>query len=249
MAPAEPLSVFVTTFNNAATLQRCLDSVAFAQEIVVLDSDSSDDTRVIAERAGARIFVEPFKGYGPQKQSALDKTTHRWVLLLDADEYLSEQAAAEVSEVLRAPTAAGYTLPRREWMFWQWQHPGSVHNQFLRLFDRTRGRMSNDPIHAAPKVDGAVGRLRSVFFHYGEPSVSIKLAKIGHYADGLAERYSRKRLLLLRALLYPPFGFVRHYLFKRQFLNGSAGLIHSLLMGVYGFLKYARAYEFRRTQR
>ncbi len=91
--PRPPLSAVVTTFNNAGTLAGCLASLAFCDEIVVLDSDSGDATRQIAEQHGARIFVEPFKGYGPQKQSAIDKAGHDWILLLDADETLTAEVA------------------------------------------------------------------------------------------------------------------------------------------------------------
>src|SRR5690349_25179489 len=101
-APRAPVSAVVTTLDNAATLGACLDSVRWCDEIVVLDSGSTDATRAIAELAGARLFVEPFKGYGPQKQSALDKATHDWALLLDADEVLGEPGRAAIEAELAA---------------------------------------------------------------------------------------------------------------------------------------------------
>lgn len=247
----QPLSVFVTTFNNAATLPACLASVAFAAEIVVLDSGSSDDTQAIARAHGAQVFVEPLKGYGPQKQSALDKTTHDWVLLLDADEELTPEAAEEIQRVLADPQAAGYSLPRREWMFWRWPHPATRLNHFLRLFDKRRGRIGDDPVHAAPKVDGAVQRLHAAFLHHGERDLHTKIDKLNHYSSGLLAdlRPGKQRWLLPRMLLYPPFVFLRHYLFKRQFLNGSAGFIASASMAWYAFLKSAKRLEARKRRR
>src|SRR6185312_1963338 len=139
----EPLSLVVTTFNSAATLQRCLASVPFADDSVVRGSGSTDATLEIAARHKARIFSEPFKGYAAQKQSALDKAAHAWTLLLDADEALSPRSAAEIERALHNPAVAGFRLPRREQMFWTFQHAWSRTNTHLRLFDRRRGRMND----------------------------------------------------------------------------------------------------------
>jgi glycosyltransferase involved in cell wall biosynthesis len=137
-----PLSAVVTTLDNAATLDECLRSLAFCDEIVLLDSGSRDETVAIAQRRGARIYTEPFKGYGPQKQSAVDKATHDWVLLLDADEQLADGAQASIERALAAPRAEGYRLARREWLFWRWPHPATRPNWHLRLFRRSRGALN-----------------------------------------------------------------------------------------------------------
>lgn len=249
----EPLSLVVTTFNNAATLERCLASVPFADDIVVLDSGSSDATLQIAKRYGkARIFSEPFKGYAAQKQSALDKATHAWALLLDADEALTAEAAAVIEAALSAPDCAGFRLPRREQMFWTFQHRGSWTNAHLRLFDRRRGRMNDVPVHAAPEVDGAVRTLRNaVLLHYGEPDIRTKVDKINAYSSGLvADKLRRRqRFLGLRMLLYPSLFFLRQYFLKRYFLNGWAGFISAKSGAFYVFLKYAKVYEARRKGR
>ncbi|MGH8499079.1 MAG: glycosyltransferase family 2 protein, partial [Methylococcales bacterium] len=116
------LSAVVTTFNNAGTLSKCLESLNFCDEIIVLDSDSSDATREIAAQYQARIFIEPFKGYGPQKQSAIDKAASDWVLLLDADEFIDTAAAGIVRKAIASNSADAYRLPRQEWLFWRWPH-------------------------------------------------------------------------------------------------------------------------------
>src|SRR5205085_4470358 len=123
-----PLSAVVTTFNNAATLERCLASVAFADDLVVLDSGSTDATVEIATKYKARIFTEPFKDYSAQKQSAIDKAQHDWVLLLDADEALTAAAPPVIQAALQSPRVAGFRLPRREQMFWTFQHRWSWTN-------------------------------------------------------------------------------------------------------------------------
>jgi len=247
----QPFSVVVTTFNNAVTLERCLASVAWADDIVVLDSGSTDATLEIAAKYKTRIFVEPFRDYSAQKQSAIDKAAHAWVLLLDADEALTGTARAPVEAALQQPTVAGFRLPRREQMFWTFQHAFSWTNTHLRLFDRRRGRMNAVPVHAAPEVDGSVRTQRdAVFLHYGEPDIRTKVDKINAYSSGLvADKVRRgQRFLGVRMLLYPPVFFVRQYVFKRYFLNGWAGFISAATGAFYVFLKYAKVYEARRQK-
>ena len=239
------LSAVVTTFDNAATLRECLASLAWCDEIVVLDSGSTDRTRDIATEFGARIFIEPFKGYGPQKQSAIDKAAHDWVLLLDADESLAPEARAVIERELAAPRADGYRLPRSEWLFWRWPHPGTRPNRQLRLFRRSRGRMNAVPVHAAPEIDGTPIDLVAPFRHYGEPDLATRVEKINRYSSGLVahKRGKRARFIGLRLLLYPPFAFLKLYLGKRYFLNGWAGYFAARTQAFYAFLKYAKVLE------
>lgn len=246
-----PYSLVVTTFNNAATLADCLGSAASADEILLLDSGSSDDTIAIAGGFQARVIVEPFKGYGPQKQSVIDQAIYDWVLLLDADEMLSPELAAEIELALCTPTATGFTLPRRELMFWRWQHPWSRHNRFLRLFDRRCHRIGGDPVHAAPGGAGVVQRLHSVFLHAGEPDIHTKITKINAYSTGLVAHKlgTQPGLVRTRMLLYPPLIFIKHYVLKRQFLSGWAGFIASVSGAFYSFLKYAKVFEARKKNR
>ena len=134
--PREPLSVVVITYNNADTLDACLHEVDWADEIVVLDSGSTDDTVAIAERHGARVAVHPFDDYGPQKQRAIDMARYDWVLNLDADEILSPGTREVIEHALEQPGHAGFRLPRRERMFWTVQHRRSWRNGHLRQIGR-----------------------------------------------------------------------------------------------------------------
>lgn len=244
-----PLSLVVTTQDNAVTLERCLASASFADEIVVLDSGSSDATLDIAARHGARIGHRPFDDYATQKQRAIALAAHDWVLLLDADEALTPHAAAAIQRELQSPRAAGYRLPRREQMFWTFQHPWSRINTHLRLFDRRRGGMNTVPVHAAPEVVGPVRTLRRAeFVHYGEPDIATKMRKIDAYSNGLVDHKQALHVHFVRTrmLVYPPLFFLRQYLFKRYFLNGWAGFISAASGAWYVFLKYAKLYEARR---
>lgn len=251
-ANSQKLSVFITTLNNAHTLPTTLESVKWADEIVLLDSFSTDDTLNIAEQYGCKIFQHHFLGYGPQKQMALDHTTHRWVLLLDADEALSADLQTEMRALLaRGLDYDGYAIPRQEQMFWQMNHPSTRLNCFLRLFDKQKGKMNNVPVHAAPEVNGRIGRMRAPFYHFGEVDVHTKVEKINGYSTGLVvDKVARKQSANpWRMVVYPPFVFVRSYLFKRNFLNGWAGFIISVSGAFYAFLKYAKLYEYRQFER
>lgn len=245
----EPLSVVIITFNNADTLERCLREVDWAEDIVVLDSGSSDDTVAIARRHGARVAVHPFDDFGPQKQRAIDLARHDWVLNLDADEILSPGSRQAIERALVAPRHAGYRLPRRERMFWAVQHRWSWRNGHLRLFDRRRGGMNDVEVHAAVQVRGPVKTLRRVdFVNDGDGDIATRVEKINRYTTGMVAHKLRKRQrwAALRMVCYPPLFFLRQYLGKRYFLSGWAGFIASVTGAFYAFLKYAKLYEAQR---
>ena len=239
------LSGVVTTLDNAATLEACLASLAFCDEIVLLDSGSTDATLEIARRHDARIETQPFAGYGPQKQAAIELAVGEWILLLDADEHLTEGGRATILRELAAPRADGYRLPRQEWLFWRWPHAGTRANRQLRLFRKARGRMNKVPVHAAPEVEGRVLDLAAPFRHYGEPRLADRVDKINRYSSGLVEhkRGKRTRLIALRLLFYPGVAFLKLYVGKRYFLNGWAGFFAAKTQAFYAFLKYAKLLE------
>lgn len=242
------LSGVVTTLNNGATLDACLSSLAFCDELVLLDSGSDDATLDIARRHGARIETQAFAGYGPQKQAAIDLARGEWILLLDADEHLTDPGRVAIQRELAAPRAEGYRLPRQEWLFWRWPHPATRPNWQLRLFRKAVGRMNRVPVHAAPEVDGRVRDLDAPFRHYGEPRLAERVDKINRYSSGLVEykRGKRPRFLALRLLCYPAVAFLKLYVGKRYFLNGWAGFFAAKTQAFYAFLKYAKLHEARR---
>ena len=239
------LSGVVTTLDNAATLDACLASLAFCDELVLLDSGSADATVEIALRHGARVASQPFAGYGPQKQAAIELATGAWILLLDADEHLTEAGRDAIQRELAAPRADGYRLPRQEWLFWRWPHPATRANWQLRLFRRDCGRMNDVPVHAAPEVSGRVLDLDAPFRHYGEPRLADRVDKVNRYSSGLVahKRGKRPRFMAMRLLAYPTVAFLKLYLGKRYFLNGWAGYFAARTQAFYAFLKYAKVLE------
>lgn len=252
MSVREALSVVIITFNNADTLERCLREVDWADELLVLDSGSTDDTVAIAGRHGARVTTHPFDDYGPQKQRAIDMASHDWILNLDADEILSSGTRQVIEAALVDPDVAGFRLPRRERMFWGVQHRYSHRNAHLRLFDRRRGRMNDVEVHAAVEVDGPVRTLyKADFVNDGDADIATRVDKINRYSSGLVANKLRRgqRFTGLRMTLYPPVFFLRQYLFKRYFLSGWAGFIASATGAFYVFLKYAKLHEARRHRR
>lgn len=246
------LSLVVTTRDNADTLERCLASCTCADERVVLDSGSRDATREIAASFGARVESRPFAGYGAQKQAAIDLAANDWVLLLDADEALSPEADRWLAERKAAGfEGVAYELPRREQIFWRMQSPATRPDYHLRLFDRRQTRMSTMPVHAAPKTDGRVTRVKVPFHHFGEPDIHTKVEKINAYSSGLVahKRARGRKGHPLMLVFYPAFVFLRLYVFKRQFMNGWAGFINARVGAFYAFIKYAKVYEARRRER
>lgn len=248
----EKLSAFITTFNNEKTLPSCLESVKWADEILVLDSYSTDDTVSIAKSFGAQLYQHEFLGYGAQKQSALEKTRHDWVLLLDADEALTPESQVEIQELLsKSLPHDGYELPRQEQMFWRMGNPYARMNYTLRLFRKAVGRLSSHAVHADPKVNGTIGRLRHPFYHFGEVNIHAKEERINAYSSGLVEEKAAKgkKFALLMCIIYPPWAFFQSYIIKRNFLSGSAGFIGSIINAHYAFLKYAKLHEWYKIQK
>jgi glycosyltransferase involved in cell wall biosynthesis len=243
----EPLSVVVTTFNNADTIEACLASVRFADDVLLLDSGSTDATRDIAARLGARVEVQPFAGYSAQKQAAIDLAAHHWVLLLDSDEALPAAAADRVRAALESPDVAGFEMLRREWVFWRWQPDRARLNHYVRLFDRTRARMSGHEVHESVIVDGPVRRLDAVIDHYGERDIEGRVDKANRYSSlQVHDRRTRTpRYLRARMVVYPTVAFLRYYLWRGHWRGGWAGFVAARVHAFYAFLKYAKLYERR----
>lgn len=237
------LSAVVTTFNNAASLSKCLEGLQFADEIIVLDSDSTDSTQEIAARFKATVFIETFRGYGPQKQSAIDRAGSEWVLLLDADEFVDAAAAEIIRAAIAFDDIDGYRLPRREWLFWRWPHALTRPNWQLRLFRKSRTAMNHVPVHASPVTTGPVKNLALNFYHAGERNLAQRVEKINRYSSGLLEQKKSTPFIALRILFYPGFVFFRFYFLKRYFLNGWAGYLAARTQAFYAFLKYAKRLE------
>jgi O-antigen ligase len=245
------LSVIVICKNEADRIDRCLGSVAgWADEIIVLDSDSSDDTVAIAKRYTDRVEVTDWPGFGPQKQRALDKASCDWVLSLDADEWLSPELRAEIELVLARPTPShqAYCLP---WLTHAFGHDlryGHWSRAPLRLFMRTQGRFTQVPVHEKVVMipEARIGQLEAPLHHQVYRDRDHARQKLDHYAElGAIKRFESGRRVhvpfspQLRAFL----NFIDNYFFRAAFLNGRGGWILSRLTAWYTLRKYQRLKE------
>ena len=238
------LSVIVITRNESASIARCLASVSFADEIVVLDSGSEDDTVARAQACGARVVSHPdWPGFGPQKNRALDLARGEWVLSIDADECVTPELAAEIQAVLAAPTHAGYGIPRLSNFCGRYmRHGGWWPDRVLRLFRRDAGRFTDARVHEKVLVQGSTGRLRAHFLHDTHPTLDSALAKMNRYAiDGALAAHARgKRASLGTAIGHGAWTFIRMYVIRRGFLDGRHGFVLATVSAMGTFSRYAK---------
>ena len=227
------LSATVITYNEADRIGACLASLAFCDEILVVDSGSTDATRELAEAAGARVLVRPFDGFRSQKQFAVEQARHDWILSLDADEVLDDRLAEAIqAERTRGfPGAAGYRFARRSEYFGRFLRHGNAYpDRKLRLFDRRRGGWRGDrEVHEAATVDGPVSTLPGDLLHYPFRSFDHQLGKASQYAQMMAEHaHARgRRASLAKLVLAPAWRFFRGYVLRGGFLDGRAGLVYA----------------------
>ena len=244
------LSVVTITKNEEKNLPRCLKSVQFADEIVVIDTGSTDRTIEIARETGAKVYRPEWKGFGPAKQEGVNRASGEWVLSLDADEELTPELAAEIQRVTNDKHEfAGFYMARRTRFLGRWiYHCGWYPDYLLRLFRKTKGGFDGAIIHEQIRVEGKCGRLVGEILHYSYPSLESYLEKSNRYTTMGAEQAFRqgKRAGISAIALKPIATFIRHYIIKRGFLDGMEGLIISVLSSISVLVKYAKLRELRR---
>lgn len=246
MQPRVSLSAVIITLNAAATLDRCLQSVAFADEIVIVDSGSTDATPDIARRFNANVIDEPWRGFGAQKNFAVSRARNDWVFCIDADEYVSETLRESMLARLSAPRHAAYRCARRNRFLGRWLRHGEGYPDWnTRLFDRRRAAWSDDPVHEHVITTEAVGQLEGDLLHESQDTLANYLAKQNRYTSLQAERLhaAGKRAHLGHLLLSPTFRFMRMTLFRLGFLDGIPGIVHIGIGCMNSFVKYAKLIE------
>jgi glycosyltransferase involved in cell wall biosynthesis len=241
------LTVTVITRNEASNIAAALESVSWADEIIVVDSHSSDDTVSIARRLATRVEVREWPGYSAQKNFAAGLASHDWILSLDADERVTPALAAEIRGVLAgAPPFHGYRVPRVAWYLGRWIRSTDWYPDYqLRLYDRRAGRWNERRVHESVVVEGPAGQLQNELQHHPYRNISHHLQTIDRYTTLAAEDWlaAGRRARAWRTFFYPRFAFLRNYVLKGGFRDGSAGLIVSLLNSYYVFLKFAKLWE------
>jgi glycosyltransferase involved in cell wall biosynthesis len=247
------LSVTVIAKNEAADIAAALESVRWADEIVVVDSGSTDGTVDIARRFTERVVAREWPGYAAQKNAAAALASHDWILSLDADERVTPALAEEIRTVLGgAPAHRAYRIPRVTRHFGRWIRSTDWYPDYqVRLYDRTAARWTGPYVHEAVNVDGSVGTLTRELQHYAYRDISDHLETIDRYTTLAARQMheSGRRASLLDLAAHPPLAFLRNYLARGGFRDGQAGLVISAMNAYYVFLKFAKLWELQRVER
>ena len=244
------LTVTVITHNEAANVAAALESVAWADEILVIDSHSTDDTVAIARRLASRVEVRDWPGYSAQKNYAAEVASNDWILSLDADERVTPELAAEIRGLLVGdPPARGYRIPRVAFHLGRWIRSTDWYPDYqLRLYDRRAGRWNSRRVHESVVLDGTPGVLRHELQHFPYRDLSHHLATMDRYTTLAAQDWlaSGRRASALQAFFLPRFAFLRNYVLKAGFRDGTAGLLVSILNSYYVFLKLAKLWELQK---
>ena len=249
---SKTLSVVLITLNEAANLPRTLASVSCAQEIIVVDSGSTDATMEIAKSLGARVIKEPWKGFAAQKNSAIAHATSEWVLSLDADEEVSPELAREIKALLEGePPFSAYRIPRlNHFLGRPLRHGGYWPDPKLRLFRSGAALFAERPVHETMEADGPVGTLANPLLHHCYPTLEDYIEHMNRYSSAGAQmlvasgRAPRTVLSLAwNALLNPAATFVYNYVCRLGFLDGREGLLQHLNHSVYIHWKFVKAWQ------
>jgi glycosyltransferase involved in cell wall biosynthesis len=247
------VSVTIVTLDEAEHIASAIDSVSWADEIVVVDSGSSDGTTDIARAKGARVSTRAWTGYADQKNYAAQIAAHDWIFSLDADERSTPALTAEIQALLRSePPKRGYRVPRVTFHLGRWIRTTDFYPDYqARLYDRRAGAWHGEYVHESVRVDGGAGYLRGELEHYSFRDLSDHMSRVNRYSSLAARQmYERgRRATAIDLVLHPPAAFLRNYVLRRGFLEGSAGFIISSVNAYSVFLKFAKLWELERCSR
>lgn len=239
------LSLIVITKNAQATIRRCLESAAWADEMIVVDSGSSDATLEIARALGAQVHVTPdFPGHGPQKNRALDLARGQWVLSLDSDEWVTPELRTEIEQALAAPgDRVAFRIPRRSSFCGRFmRHSGWWPDYVTRLFRRDAARFSEDHTHDRLIVNGPLGRLRQPILHEAITDLDQMIEKINLYSTRSARMFHERgrRASLATALVHGGWAFFRTYFLRAGFLDGREGFMLAVANAEGAYYRYLK---------
>jgi glycosyltransferase involved in cell wall biosynthesis len=248
MDPKPRISVYLIAFNEADKIEAALRSVAWADEIVVADSNSTDSTAEIARRYTKRVIQVPFEGFGKLRNDVIDQLTGDWVFSLDADERCTTAAAAEIRRVIAEPDAAdAYYVPRRNFFFGRWIRHSGWYPDYRQpqLFRRGRLRYTEDAVHETFVLDGRLGRLQEPIAQVPFRDLAQVVHKMQRYSTLGVERLQKKGKTpsMAAALAHGLAAFLRHYVFRAGFLDGWAGFVIAFSNFEGTFYRYAKYYE------
>ncbi len=246
MNERKPVSAVIITLNAERLLDKCLSSVSFCNEIVVVDSGSTDRTLEIARKHGARIIHQEWLGFGPQRQFATEQASYDWILSIDSDEWVSEELQKSIEQYLIAPKNTAVKFCRRNRFMGKWLRHGEGYPDWTaRLFNRTSSHWSHDSVHERLCTQGIVDSLKGDLMHESEDGIRRYLDKQIAYSVLSARKLWKrgKRAGATRILLSPLMRFVRFYFLRLGFLDGKEGLVHITIGCIATAIKYIELIE------
>jgi glycosyltransferase involved in cell wall biosynthesis len=239
------ITATIITYNEQHNIARALESLRCCDEIVVVDSGSSDRTAEIADRLGARVVESPWPGYARQKNLAAEHAANDWILSIDADEALSEALEAEIWQIKKAgPAYEAYTMPRLAKYLGRWiLHSGWYPDRKVRLYDRRKAKWVGEFVHESVVVDGRIGHLQSDLLHFTCDSLSEHLKSMDRYTTLAAEQFvsTGGQVGMRHLIAIPIWTFWRTLILNRAFMDGIEGLTIAYMAALYNFVKYAKA--------
>ena len=246
-----PVTVTIITENEAAHIGAAIDSASWADEVIVVDSDSSDDTVSLAAARGVRVESRPWTGWVDQKNFAAGLAANDWIFSLDADERLTPALEREIRTVLEDPRDVAYKVPRVTFHLGRWIRTTDFYPDFqTRLYDRRAARWSGQYVHDSVTASGSVGRLTQDLQHYSYDDLSDHLDRINRYSTLAARQmYERgRRAGPFDLVAQAPAAFLRNYILRRGVLEGTAGLLLSMVNAYSVFVKFAKLWELQRAE-
>ena len=247
------LSCVIITYNESRNIRRCLESVSWADEIIVVDSFSTDDTKKIVSEFTNRIFDLNWEGFGPAKDYAVKQATGDWILSVDADELVSENLREEIQKIVQSGDSLdGYFIPRRSYFLGRWMRHGGWYPDFvLRLFRKDKGDFTSRLVHEKVIVKGRNGYLKNDLLHYTDPDYDHYLEKLNRYTSiDAQQRYLEGTTgSSVNLLIRPVAIFFKTYFLKRGFLDGLPGLILAVSSAFHVFAKYVKLWHLGRSEK
>lgn len=242
------ISVCIITKNEEANIARCVKSVHWADEIIVVDAQSSDRTRNIARENGARVIERPWEGFAKQKEFAVMQASYEWVLSLDADEDVTPELKKEILEVISSGTRMnGFEIARKSFFLGKWMRYGGWYPGYqLRLFKKSASRMNHRPVHEGFAAEGAVGRLSSDINHYTYSSLHQYIDKMNDYSslDVMNKIATRKAVRWYNFILNPLSAFLRMYVSQQGYRDGLHGFFLAWYSALHVLVIYAKCWEY-----
>lgn len=244
---AELVSLYIIAFNEAQNLREVLPTASWADEVVVVDSFSTDDTAAVCAQFGARHVNVKFEGFGKLRNDALALLKHDWVVSIDSDERSTPEFAGEVRQKLVEPKCAAYFVPRRNFFLGHPVHHCGLYPDYRQpqVFDRRQFRYREDLVHEGFECSGVVGHFSNAILQHPWPTLAVVLSKTDRYTTLMAKRYfaAGRRAGFRQLALNPAGAFAKKYFAQQGFREGTVGFLVSTLHAYYTFLKYAKLWE------